>query len=370
MKDYERIKQLIASGYIILGNVFPLTRFKTDKIENFAKVFAIRTDKQTLLDPSNQNKSLIIFRNLSTKDQVEIITLNEKAILLAQKQIKYQREPIGILIRSNCVALGGRSSYQRVFHLDRLIPSLDRLWGWKFILDKEVGRFIVEVRINSNNPSDAEKVMNKLQHLLDYISIHQEVGFHIQHTSISPIPRIEPTISSGQEERRLEPISFSENEIDRFLRSPSEILVSVRGLNQSYIENCMPSRLAILWSAFESVFDYKPTPLLFSKEIKELIKACENIPTLIENSERLHKLKWILSDPNRLPLKNRNERMSENVARIMKISPDEAYKKVQKASKIRGKHLHKLRGNWKEMEQSEKFLQEALKQYAQTSLRI
>lgn len=365
MNDRERIDELINNSYQIIGNVFPLTRFTkgNSDVKNFYNVFNVITPKKKLLNPSNQNKSLIILRDLSTNDQVEIITNEEEAIFSAKKQIEYQRAPIGTLLRFTCVALGGSSSYQRIFYLNQLIPSLDGLWGWKFELQKEIGSFSVKIRIKSTTPYDIEVVKSKVQHLLDYLAIRYEVGFHIQHTSISPIRRIEPTISVGPVERMLDSISFSEEEIDQFLRLPSEILNSVRGLNQSYIENCMPSRLAILWSAFESAFNSKPNRLLKTEEIKELKKIAEKIPSLIEDSERLEKFKSILSDPNRLPLKGRNKRMAEPVALAMNISEDAAYEKISNTSRIRGKHLHNLKDNWTEIEEAEKFLQEVLKKF-------
>ena len=247
--------------------------------------------------------------------------------------------------------------------MDKLIPSLDGFWGWKFELQKESGSFLVTIRMNSTALGDIEVVKSKTQHLLDYLAIQYDVGFLMQHVNVAPIPRMEHTVIWGQTERMFEPITFSEKEVYKFLDIPDNILKSIRGLNQSYVENCMPSRLAILWSAFECAFDSKPTLLLETEEIKKIIKTAENIPSLIEDPERLEKFRAILLDPNRMPVKGRNRRMAEPVALLLKISEGEAYEKIKNISRIRGKHLHNIKDNWTEIDEAEKFLQEILKQF-------
>ncbi|MHC3129549.1 MAG: hypothetical protein IBV52_05675 [Candidatus Bathyarchaeota archaeon] len=343
MNDYDQVKKLIDSGYSVL--------------------------RKPVTNPKQKEKSIIYLGNKATNHRINLTTSNKEAILLAIERYNYQREIIGFFVTANCVCLGGSSSNLRIFHLDKLIPSLDGFWGWKFKLDKEVGRFSVKIEIKSANRCDAEIEIDKLQRLLDFISIHQEIGLHIQHMSISPVYRDDFTVCWGQIEKMLEPISFSEKEIDQFLGAPDKILKSARGLNQSYIENCAPSRLGMLWSAFENIFDSKPTKLLSSDEIKELIKAAEAIPSLNNDQDRLEKLKLALKT-NQFSLKTRNERISENVASIMKISFDDAYQKVHDVSKNRGKHLHSLKDNWNELENSEKFLQEALEKYAFTHISL
>ena len=145
--------------------------------------------------------------------------------------------------------------------------------------------------------------------------------------------------------------------------SSSEAVIAAEGLNQAYIEKCMPSRLSRLWVAVEDVFGGKPKPLLNEEEVKQLIAQARGIESLRNDSGRLQRLKDALSNPDRLPLISRNERMSDAIAPIMGISVKEAYSKVRLASELRGKHGHQLGANWKDIEASEEFLQEALRSY-------
>jgi len=198
---------------------------------------------------------------------------------------------------------------------------------------------------------------------LDFLAYLYQVGFYIQHLSISQIPRLEPTVSVGPEERMLTAVTKEDiHDIEVVLSSPKAI-VAVRGLNQSYIENCMPSRLSMLWAAAEHVFSNKPERLLSNDEITSLFKAAEIIESLRKDPQRLGDLKKALQDPDRLPLKSRNLRMAEAIAPVMNITTEVAYTKVRTASKLRGKNVHRLSQDWKDIEDSEKFLQEALLRY-------
>jgi len=249
-----------------------------------------------------------MLRHPSTGHQVEILTSDECIIRRANEQRRYQEEPIGTLIRACCAALGGRSSHQRIFHADRLVASLDSLWGWQFTLGDVVGTFEVVIRLESTDSSAAEEAIDKLKYLLDYLAASQQVGFHIQHCSVTPIPRLELACSIGPEERMLSPVTSKEiGNIETALSSSTEAMVAARGLNQAYVENCMPSRLSILWAAAEHVFGNRPKHLLTKEEIRCLLDAAEGIESLKNDSDRLGKLKEALSDPDRLPIKSRNK---------------------------------------------------------------
>ena len=359
----SQLDNLLANGYLIVGPVMFLSELTQNSIANFLSVFSVSLSPQTLLDPSNRNRALIMLRHPSTGHRIEIISSDDHVITRAKGQRSYQEEPIGLLIRALCSALGGRSSRERIFHLDQLIPSLNGLWNWQFNLGERVGTFEAIKRLETTDRGSAEEALDKLNHLLDFFAYLYKVGFYIQHLSISKIPRLEPTVSDGPEERMLTAVTKENiHDIEVVLSSPKAI-VAVRGLNQSFIENCMPSRLSMLWAAAEHVFSNKPERLLSNAEITSLFKAAEIIESLRMDPQRLGDFKKALQDPDRLPLKNRNLRMAEAIAPVMNITTEVAYTKVRTASKLRGKNVHRLSHDWKDIEDSEKFLQEALLRY-------
>lgn len=363
MDDHSKLERLLADGYLLVGYVLPLSNLTSESIANAVSVFSIQLDAESLLDPSNKAKSLVMLKHPSTGHRVDILASDEHTIRRANKQLRYQRERIGTLMRAHCAALGGRASRQRIFHLDRLVASLDGLWGWKFILGDAVGTFEVVIHLESTDRKTTEEAIDKLQRLLDCLAISQQVGFHIQHCSVASILRLEPSVSIGPEEMMLPPVTPEEIGNIEAAISSTEAVVAAEGLNQAYIENCMPSRLSRLWAATEDVFGGKPELLLKEGEVKYLVDQAKGIESLRNNSDRLKKLKEALSDPNRLPLISRNERMASAIAPVMGISIEDAYHKVRTASELRGRHGHQLLANWEDMEASEKFLQEALQRY-------
>jgi hypothetical protein len=362
MDDYAKLERLLADNYLIIGRVFHLSKLTQESIVNFISVFSIQLAPEILLDPSNKTKSIVMLRHTSTGQQIEIITSNERTISRANEQLRYQQEPIGTIIRARCAALGGRTSRQRIFHLDRLVASLDGLWGWKFILGDTVGTFEVVIRLKSTDTGTIEETIDKLQHILDCLAISLQVGFHIQHRSVAPIPRLAPSVSSGPEEMMVSPVTTEEINNIKANLSSREASAAARGLSQAYCETSMSSRLSMLWAAAEEVFGGGASPLFNKEEVRYLIGKAKRIESIGNDLERLKKLKEALSSPDRLPLVTRNERMAKAIAAIMNMSVDDVYSKVRKASELRGKQGHQLskNENWENIEASEKFLQEAL----------
>lgn len=363
MDDHEKFERLLADGYSIIGDIFPLARISPGSIGNMVNVFSIQINPEILLDSANRDKSIIMLRYLPTGHQVEILTSDERTIKRAKEQLQHQRQPVGMLIRVRCAAQGCSSADQRVIYADDLVKSLNGLWGWEFKPSDFVGGFEVVIRIETMGIDDAERAIDKLEHLLNCLAVSQEVGFHIQHCHVAPIPRAEPIVSIGPLEQMLQPIP--QEEIDKILAIlSSNINMDVaRGLREAYVENFMPSRLARLWAAAETVFASKPEPLLTKEEIEYLINKAKDIESLRNDSDRLRKLKEALSDPNRLPLISRNERMASAISQIMGIDEQDVLSRVRTASEIRGKHVHQLSKDWGDMEASEKFLKEALLRY-------
>ncbi|MCZ3364408.1 MULTISPECIES: hypothetical protein [Methanobacterium] len=372
MKDNERVIELLEKGYRI-EMYWPFSSITAESVDNWFSKLNLEIDLEELLKPSNKDKFLIFFRNFSTGERVEIVTSDKEAIKKVIKQSNYQKEPIGTLIRAKCAALGGRSPDERIFHLNDLINSLDGIFeGWEFTLGNCPAHpdancpltFEISVQIDSINELDRNEVIDKLQVLLDYLAISLNVGFAIQHYDFALIPRMNPTVSTGPQERMLFSLnSWDKEKMKMFPFFPEKVKIAARGINQTYIEKCMPSRISMLWATVENIFDSTPDPLLSKDEIAMIIKTANSIETLKSDKKRLNQLKGALSNPNRLPVKGRNERMAENIAPLLGLSAKETLDKIRKASYLRGMNVHQLLENWDDLEESEKFLQDVLLNY-------
>ncbi|HII07159.1 MAG TPA: hypothetical protein HA349_07575 [Methanotrichaceae archaeon] len=261
------------------------------------------------------------------------------------------------------LALGGRSTYAGVSHLDRLVESIDGFWGWKFKFVDDL-TFDVFIDIEGTDKEYGEYIREKIQNLLDYLAIICNMGFYIQQFEITLRPRIGVGIFPGSWINNLRHVTPEEiKNIQAILSTDKKSFLAARGLNQSYIENCMPSRLSMLWAATEQVFRSKPKPLLTKDEINQILESAKKVESLKNDPDRLDKLKNAISDPSRLPLKSRNLSIAENIASTMNISVESAYSNLSKASKLRGKNVHQLSDDWDDIREAEKFLQDALLSY-------
>ena len=360
--ELAELERLLSAGYRLVGYVLPLSSLSPDSVSNAVAVFSIQTEPRVLLDPSNRTKSLIMLRG--PVPPIEIMTSDSRTIRRAEEQFRWQHEPIGMLISVRCVALGGSRKDERVFHLDRLVGSLDNLWGWHFKLAEDVGTFEAVKRLDSTDSRVAEADIDSLRLLLDCLAVSQKVGFIVQYYSVSPIPRTEPTISFGQEERMIDPVTPAQIEEVKTTLSSPDCLDAARGLNQGYAENWPPSRLDRLWAAAEAVFGSGPEPLLTEQEVNCLLGKARSIESLGNNGDRLNELEQALRNPDRLPRKSRNVRMAEAIAPVLGIPVETAKSEVRQASRLRAKHGHDISpDDQKAFESSERFLQEALLRY-------
>jgi hypothetical protein len=341
--DDKRLKDLIDNGYLIS--------------------VTLEIDK-TLENNINNLKLFFILHNSKTNKKIGCVTGDQVIIDRVLKQQKYQKEPIGTQIYAYCAALGGKSSKERFFHLEDLIKSINGFQNWEFKISDRIGTFKVIIKIESIEKSQIEKTFSDLQFLLDCMAHYYQVGFQIQHYNISPIPRLDIIFAWGPEERRLE--SFDKEIILKIgkLISNEEIRNIAHGINQSYTENNLTSRITILWAAVEQAFQTSPKHLLRTNEIEEILKIVSNIETLKTEPERLKKLKSILKDPDRIPSISRNTRIAQSVSKLLKLDNDMIDKKIKDISKLRGRHVHSITPeNIIEFENAENFLRDILEKY-------
>jgi len=364
--NLEELEKLFEEDYRVV-KLYPLVNRKLKDTMGFISFFKIKLSPRDILHPSNSDKTIAVLRK-PTGHQVEVFTSDEAILNRINKRLEYQKEPIGVAIRARCLALGGRSTYERIFHLDQLVESLNGLWGWEFKLGEDVGTFDVFINIEQTDRNYdeliSERLKEELQHLLYCLTIIHNIGFYIQHFSWAFKPRIGIYALAGQQEAMIGPVTPDEiSNINTILKSDKKKFAAAQGLSQSYIENCMPSRLSMLWAATEQVFHSEPQRLLTKDEINQILESAKNVESLENDPDRLDKLKNAISDPSRVSLKSRNKIMAENIAHIMKISEESAYSNLRVISKLRGKNVHQLSDDWEALREAEKFLQEALLSY-------
>jgi hypothetical protein len=371
MMNVNELEKLLDSGFIVNGPIISLKKLNESSLEKFIKVFSIKTDLEILKNHNNYNKYIFLLKDAKTGEQKEFITDNQVIIDRVLKQQEYQQEPVGTLVYAYCTALGGESTKERIFYLNKLIESINGFQNWHFKLTERIGTFTVTIEIKSIKELEIEKTILNLQFLLDCLALYYQVGFQIQYYHKSYIHRIDPTISAGPEERMLQPLNQKTVLKIGKIISNTNIQNVAHGINRSYTENWLISRLSILWATFEQTFRTIPESLLSNDEIDDIFKAASNIETLKADPKRLGKLKDILNNPDRIPLIDRNTRLTKSVSDKLDLDTDRIDSMIKKISKLRGKHVHNIttEDNKNEFLEAEKFLRDILTQYMKKEMR-
>ena len=359
--DISKIRKLFEDGYIVSRFVRSLRELNKSDID----INSVTTNINTLTDPSNENKAFIILRSLKNSEQHEIITSDPDIIQFCQEYERYQHEPIGTLISVSCSTAGGDSTEGRVIELVDFINSINGFNNWEFKPTNELGNFEIKIHFDTTGKSEIKKTKDKVQILLDTVSCYFKTGFYMQHCDVSPIPRKYLTLSWGAEERSLQPIDKRKlSKMMEDISTSDKTRKVAHCLNLSFIETFLPSKVSLLWAAFEDLFSEKSKKqhLLTDEELDQLTKFAEQIESLKSDPEpRLGRLLTLIKDPQVISLDSRNRSLAQAVSDTLGLDFEDTFKSVKRASSLRGKHVHEFQPDKTEaLKEAEKFLRKTL----------
>lgn len=359
------LRDLVRRGYLVQA-IFAISSITQSLGGDFFATFVgFDQFRSTIFDPDNAEKKVILLIDESANDRPVFLTDNEDVIEYARVEKERQDELIDIDIHAVCIALGGLDyTDRRFFDIEQFVESIDQKWGWRFRPGEREGEFFGEFHLDTYDPILAEQKVAELQVILDIIAVGKGIGFQVQHHSFSSHHRMtRPSIGAmSQTSRRLPILSSSNIGATRFLleHPDPELERAFRGINQSYIENCLPSRLSMLWATAEELFGGKPRPLLSDDEIRSLLTAVDQIESIKEDKRKYDRITTILKDPQYISEKSRNEMIAESIAKYLPLPKEDIVREVKQASSIRGKNVHQIRKDWSEIKESEKFLRSAI----------
>jgi hypothetical protein len=234
--------------------------------------------------------------------------------------------------------------------------------------------FTIEIEIESVDLQVINEQIEIIQHFTDLLAYHQNIGIFIREIKKVLIPKIGPVLTVWPIKKRLEK---PHNELISKIADYSaysgkkELFDAVHGLNLSYVENCLPNRVSMLWATIETLFGNKPEHLLKVEEIEILIKCIDQLDIWKSDNDkmRLARLKERIKDKTVLSLKTRNELIASSISDELDLDYTKTFKKIQFASKIRGKNLHGLRlEEQRELIDVEEYLQGILKAFIKKKL--
>ncbi len=238
-----------------------------------------------------------------------------------------------------------------------------------YIVEKS-GEFSLKIKINFDtiDENEIDAIIDQILKFLDILAISINVGIKLDDLLI--MSRLKGNSSFGMSNIIHKRLTIpNEVEISQILmlvkNTKDERLYSAaHGLNSSYVEQFLPSRVSFLWATIETIFRGNAEPLFSRSERKLINAAIKDLDCFKPEDEwRLSKFKEFVANPDRLPLNNRNKRISENICHQLGWDYDTTYRKIREISTLRGQNLHNLSSNWEGLRDSEIFLQNILKQY-------
>lgn len=349
MNDKDKLVRHLANGYTVLH--------VTSKISTLNK-----NGEGFLEDPLNQDKSIIIFNKGC------IITDDAETLEFARQILEKGNEIIGTRIVAVCEMLGTDKPEEDIGDIDIFINSLNENSTWEFKLsDNSI--FLITISTDSSDRILINQNIEKIRKFVDLLSHSQSVGILIRSIQESHIrKRKDPVFTEIKHCKNLQPLSKElTSNIFHLVDCHDEdkLFEAAHGLNQSFIENCLPNRLSMLWATVESLFRTKQNHLLTSDEIDQLINAADQIETLKSESEkwRLDILRKGIRNSELFSSKTRNQRIALSISKELGLDYEDTLKNIRTISKKRGKHLHQLIGDSGEIRESEVYLQKILHTY-------
>lgn len=360
-EDHLQLERLLAEGYLVVDRAVRVAELKPWSIRACPRGFDWKKYRG---DPACQDKFLVMLRHPISEEWVEILAPDEASAALANRQFDYQQEQIGVRIEVNCAARGGRKYDQWQLHLDELARSLNGFQGWEFAASEDVGTIRIKMYIKDGEGTTRKEAFDRLERLFDVLAVTHGIGFHTVHISSTAIRRHPTLLEVGvpwPEEWMVTPATPEQTILTEDDAWPSDVWQLARALREVYWESLPAGRLAKLWAAVEDVLAGDPEHLLKPDELKKINTHAGTIQSLKDDSKRLNKLRSILNNPKTLPKKGIEDRLAERIAAILRISVDDARRRVTKAKKLRGEQVHTLVEGSQAIRESEEFLLNALR---------
>jgi hypothetical protein len=359
-KDYED------KGFW-LHSIFAIAKIKSS-YSSFIKVFPLKLTEEMVNDPTNLDKQIIILYHPSGNLEY-ILTSDSNLIERAKENIDFINEPVGTHLFISCLVIRG-STHDHDYDLTNVVRSLNGLNGWEVSIDDNCESFKIDIKTDFIlDEHQIKTIIKKIQYILDFLAITLGVGLQIKYYRVGKILRKAPSVIFGIIEERFPSLDVQTIEKIRGIISLDEdinVIKARRGLNESYRENTLPSKLSRLWSCVEDLcFNEPQDHLLSPDELNKIKEFSGKLETLASDRERLDKFYSIISNPKILNLKGRNEIIAETISSKLGIAYAEAYDKIKEISRRRGEHVHNFQEDWEGLKDAKEFLERVLLRYAQ-----
>jgi hypothetical protein len=351
MTEKERLEKYISEGF----NTHMVIRKISDD-EKKTRLPEFYWDKEVFALPlwRQDNKKLIFY--FSEKETKEY----------AQSLIEKGKEIIGYHLVVYISVLSDEAVQGRKVYLESVIDSLKEVKRWNAKPSQYPNVFEIHFDINSSEEQKVEQAIKEVEQTLLLLTLINKKGFHIASYSPGERYRHQPfAVNFGLIETRLEGISVKEIERYRGLLKNDNFIEALNALRLIYSQINHISKITVCWVTIEDLFGHsKPTHILEQNEINKVIDAI-NGTDLGDVKKAL--LANRIKDSSLFSIKNRNERIAENISNLLGQDLDNVKEQLKGMSKARGKLVHSISMNDIDIQPYLQFTEKILLKYLDNS---
>jgi hypothetical protein len=279
---------------------------------------------------------------------------------LAQREVEAGRRIIGYDLHITC----GARDVLGELEVGSFAENIRHLTGWEVSIDHRGKTFTVLFRLEGESQQEGYTRIAELEEALIAISIKNKIGCDVLNVAWGPRYAAQPfsIVPSG----RPTPIprEIGQDDIERIRRSRDKLPAHfLSDLAKFYGRVTYGSKVIFGFSLLEGLFDEKPEHILSDDEVSMILRKASEIGSIASNQAKIERLEKTLKDASLMAKKTRNERIAQNVAKLMNISEEVASEKIRALSKARGKRAHSTTENIEGLSEAFAFIEEILDRY-------
>jgi len=279
--------------------------------------------------------------------------------VVTRRQMEAERRITGYDMRITC----GARDIDGEVKVGSFANNIKTLMGWEIQVDDGEKSFNALFRVEGDSQQEGYARIEELEDVLLALSVKNKVGCEILTIAWGAKCAGQPfAIWAGRPESVPREIDHTDVQKIRVLREKGgEQLLS--DLGRFYGRVTHGAKIIFGFSLLEMLFDEKPSHILSKDEITDILRKATEIDSVANSEAKQRRLQDVLSNPNLMPKKNRNERIATKIAALMNIPEDTAYAKIRALSQLRAAPAHSTKERIEGISQASTFIEEVLLRY-------
>jgi len=328
MNEHRDINDLIADGWCIhMNGIRPINDAPFDK-----------SIIHKIIEETGRTATHIgLMFNPKLDKKMAYVIKDKKILSQAIKILEEQSKTVGFKMRIVCEA---RSTNEKI-NLSEAIGNISNILKLKVSNGETDNQFYVFYDYEGESKEQGKIILNNLDKVLLALSLQNRVSFKIKRTSwgeysiskpISGWPGAWILYCDVASESNIELVNLAYNS-----KINLDILQKIRTF---YGHSSMKDQIIFASSLIDTLFAKSKNCLLSEQEQQSLLEKISSNVFQSEHEKKISEIKQIINNPDRLPQKTKNERITDNIFEFFDEQHSDILKNLRGLSKVRQKIAH------------------------------